>query len=274
MVNGKKEIALSGLRGVCPHCGKTVVAKCGLVRRHHWAHVASQHCDEWFTGETNWHLKWKGLFDASQCEVRVTKGDRFHIADVLTKDKVVIEFQNSSISVTDVVKRESFYKRMIWVINGVNHGKNILTSKFAGVASKTPPSNFFRGEDYEGRACWVFDLKQARVDRATHKKMLHYGMNYDVYLNRAFVYADVNVNWSSSFVTLLHRINFENDILDLRDNKTYFQWKSASISWKEARMPVFIDMGNDSLLWIRSWIESDTGIAQEVTIEEFLSKYR
>ena len=37
-VNNKRIEAIKGATGVCPVCGSELVAKCGEVYIHHWAH--------------------------------------------------------------------------------------------------------------------------------------------------------------------------------------------------------------------------------------------
>lgn len=51
-----------------------------------------------------------------------TKTNEKHIADICTDDDVVIEFQNSPIHADEVRSRNSFYKRIVWVVNGSNFG--------------------------------------------------------------------------------------------------------------------------------------------------------
>jgi hypothetical protein len=54
-------------------------------------------------------------------EVRVAEGARWHVADAIGGDGLVIELQNSPLSPADVREREDFYTRtmggMVWVFN-------------------------------------------------------------------------------------------------------------------------------------------------------------
>ncbi|WP_425595275.1 competence protein CoiA family protein [Pseudophaeobacter arcticus] len=44
------------MRGECPYCGSEMIARCGQVKVHHWAHKSTENCDPWWENETNWHL--------------------------------------------------------------------------------------------------------------------------------------------------------------------------------------------------------------------------
>jgi hypothetical protein len=95
----------------CPACGKTVIPKCGDIISWHWAHKTKD-CDAWSEPESQWHLDWKDQFPKGWQEVVIGP----HRADVKTPYGV-IEFQKSSISVTEIKKRESFYGKISWVID-------------------------------------------------------------------------------------------------------------------------------------------------------------
>jgi competence protein CoiA len=108
-----------GLRGSCPVCARTVVAKCGTQRIHHWAHIGERLCDRWWEPETQWHRTWKLKFPESwhECILHDAEGEK-HIADVRTPDGVVIEFQHSYLRSEERAARELFYRDMIWVVDG------------------------------------------------------------------------------------------------------------------------------------------------------------
>mgnify|MGYP000669292942 CR=1 FL=1 len=59
-------------------------------------------CDSWKENETEWHREWKGIFPIDWQEVIINKNDQIHRADIKTPNGLVVEFQNSSISSTDV----------------------------------------------------------------------------------------------------------------------------------------------------------------------------
>ncbi len=111
----EKILAEKGRRGSCPFCQRRVVAKCGQINIHHWAHEINSDCPA--SGlETEWHLNWKSRFSSKYVEHRFGK----FIADVYLPKITVIEFQNSSISVEDVLARNAFYRNPIWIVNGMD----------------------------------------------------------------------------------------------------------------------------------------------------------
>lgn len=116
--NEKKE-PIPNTQAKCPFCGEKVISKCGEIKVWHWAHANSRSCDSWYEPETYWHKNWKLTFGKENSEIKITRNDNWHIADVLTKKNVVIELQNSTIQKSTIRKREEFYgEKMIWLING------------------------------------------------------------------------------------------------------------------------------------------------------------
>ena len=96
-----------------------MVAKCGDHRIHHWSHRAICNCDRWWETETEWHRGWKNHFPTEWQEVirRAEDGEK-HIADILTAGGMVMEFQHSALRREEREARESFYKKMTWIVDG------------------------------------------------------------------------------------------------------------------------------------------------------------
>lgn len=120
LVDNNRIEAKSGLKGVCPFCLNSVIAKCGAIKLHHWAHKGTIKCDRWWETETEWHRDWKDNFPVEWQEV-VAVDERTkekHIADVKTIDNLVMEFQHSHITPEERISREKFYKNMVWVVDG------------------------------------------------------------------------------------------------------------------------------------------------------------
>lgn len=125
LLDNIKTEAFPKSKAKCPLCRKEVYSRCGDVNEWHWAHLNEKSCDNWFEPETEWHKNWKKLFGKELTEVIIIKNGKKHIADIQTKDKIVIELQNSSISKSIITKREKFYgERMIWIINGESFKSN------------------------------------------------------------------------------------------------------------------------------------------------------
>lgn len=105
--------------GTCPVCNDPVLAKCGTVRVHHWAHRGTLACDAWWEREREWHRDWKNQFPVGwQESIRFAEDGEKHIADVRTDAGLVIEFQHSALSPSERAAREAFYGNMVWVVDG------------------------------------------------------------------------------------------------------------------------------------------------------------
>jgi hypothetical protein len=97
-----------------------MIAKCGDIRVHHWAHQGTQSCDRWKEPETDWHRDWKNQFPQEWQEfIQLSEAGEKHIADVKTESGVVLEFQHSRLHQDERESRENFYRKMIWVVDGV-----------------------------------------------------------------------------------------------------------------------------------------------------------
>ncbi|MEQ1935327.1 MAG: hypothetical protein ABL962_15820 [Fimbriimonadaceae bacterium] len=125
LVDGVRRVPEPGLLGKCPIYGHPMVAKCGKIRTHHWAHLGSPSCDPWWENESEWHRAWKGHFPEEWQEVihEAEQGEK-HIADVKTAREWVIEFQRSPIKPEERDSREVFYKKLIWVVDGTRRKKD------------------------------------------------------------------------------------------------------------------------------------------------------
>jgi competence protein CoiA len=125
VVNEQRHEAQPDLSGKCPTCGEPMVARCGEKNIWHWAHRSSRRCDPWWENETEWHRAWKGRFPAHWQEIvhRAVDGEK-HIADVKTDHGWVLEFQNSYIKPEERRARETFYPKMLWVVNGARRKKD------------------------------------------------------------------------------------------------------------------------------------------------------
>lgn len=119
LVNGERREAQPKLVGECRCCRSKMIAKCGDVYAHHWAHYGRRKCDLWWENETEWHRAWKNQFPEDwQERIQFAEDGEKHIADVKTEDGWVIEFQHSAIKAEERGSREAFYKRLVWVIDG------------------------------------------------------------------------------------------------------------------------------------------------------------
>lgn len=119
LINNELIEAQLGLRGICPGCGQPVIAKCGTIKVHHWAHQSTVMCDKWWESETEWHRSWKSKFPNEWQEVflRNEQTGEKHIADVRTEYELILEFQYSYLNPQKRTARERFYQNMVWVVD-------------------------------------------------------------------------------------------------------------------------------------------------------------
>lgn len=112
-VGGRKQLPFPKGRGTCPCCGGLLIAKCGQINTHHWAHDKRDDCDPWSEPIGPWHLWWQDLVRSNFVEVVRTP----HRADIVGNGGVVVELQHSSISAEDIASREVFYGDMVWLFD-------------------------------------------------------------------------------------------------------------------------------------------------------------
>jgi competence CoiA-like predicted nuclease len=149
--NNEKILAEPNKKARCPNCKEKVISKCGNINIWHWAHKNSEDCDSWSEGETQWHIDWKNNFPEENQEIIVGK----HRADIKTKNGLVIEFQNSSISSEEIKERENYYGEMIWLLNGDKFCNNFKLRKKGEVYT-------FRWR--HPRKCWWNSNKEIYID--------------------------------------------------------------------------------------------------------------
>jgi hypothetical protein len=112
-VAGQKQLPFPKGRGTCPICDGQLIAKCGAIKTHHWAHKNRDDCDTWSEPIGPWHLWWQNLVQMEFVEV--VRGP--HRADIVGNGGVVIELQHSPISAEDIAARETHYGDMVWLFD-------------------------------------------------------------------------------------------------------------------------------------------------------------
>ena len=122
--NNKHQKPAKGIKGVCPFCGETLVARCGNIRMHHWAHPSDSQCP-YKENKGEWHIDWQNEFPDDWQEVLLVDPatNEKNIADIQTPTGFVLEFQHSHIKDEEKTAREKFYKNMVWVVDGANWKK-------------------------------------------------------------------------------------------------------------------------------------------------------
>lgn len=126
LVNGQRQEAQPGLSGNCPGCSSDMVSKCGEQKIWHWAHRGQRNCDTWWENETEWHRAWKRLFpmDWHECVHHAESGEK-HIADVKTPQGWVLEFQHSFLNPEERRSRDSFYPKLVWVVDATRRKRDL-----------------------------------------------------------------------------------------------------------------------------------------------------
>jgi competence CoiA-like predicted nuclease len=115
--HGNKLRASRGIEGLCKLCGESLIARCGEIKIHHWAHRSGNDCDDWHEPESDWHLYWKSLVPPERCEVIIERNGKKRRADLITAKGTVIELQHSYLSPEEICAREEFYGKMIWLFD-------------------------------------------------------------------------------------------------------------------------------------------------------------
>ena len=104
----------------CPCCNSEVIAKQGASKAHHFAHKTLIVCDQWYE-MSEWHRCWQEQFNEKYREVVMNVGEEKHRADIKV-NHLVVEFQNSPISVEGFEERNRFYTAngdmLVWLFNG------------------------------------------------------------------------------------------------------------------------------------------------------------
>jgi len=154
--DGRLVEAERGVQAVCPGCRSPVIAKCGDLVVHHWAHEVGDDCDRWSEPESPWHRRWKSYAAPERREVVI--GD--HRADIQRSNGVVVELQHSSISAAEIAEREAHYKRMVWLFDA----RGLAFDEDGEWRSAWQRSGLIlrRHLARRGQDCWSFRWKMAR----------------------------------------------------------------------------------------------------------------
>jgi len=120
--DGNRVAPTKGARAICPGCGGEMLAKCGSIVRHHWAHVSNEDCDTWSESISPWHAAWQDCFPFECQEVWLGENNE-HRADVKGNVRI-LEVQKSPLSQEKIIEREEFYGDMAWMLCGEDFESN------------------------------------------------------------------------------------------------------------------------------------------------------
>ena len=254
VVDGQRLPPAPGLKGVCERCGAPAQAKCGPIVRWHWAHAGRRHCDPWMENEGPWHKAWKELFPFEWREVvaRDHKGEK-HVADVRRPDGVVIELQNSPMSIEEMQSRESFYgPRMIWIVNAQRFRDQLHILE----ALPNPDADFVADLEF------VPPIPAALRNRV---KIRSDGQSLMFY-RRSDVFPDGGRTWELHSGRSLGGLVAENYI-----GHHHCVWIKPREVWKRAERTVVLDCGGGTLWAIRRYGVEQFFCVQRVAPGPFIS---
>ena len=146
LVNGERQTAQRGLRGMCPGCDGVVIAKCGTEVVHHWAHKVSSNCNSRWENEGPWHQAWKNHFAEDWQEVvHFDDNGEKHVADVKTDSGWVLEFQHSFLQPDERRSPNAFYcPKLLWVVDALRRPTDSCQfEKMMSRASRLDATGFF-----------------------------------------------------------------------------------------------------------------------------------
>ena len=221
-----------------------MIAKCGSIVSWHWAHAARPRCDAWWENETDWHRDWKKLFPQNQQEVIHFAADgEKHIADVKTDAGLVVELQNSPISLAELQSREAFYDNMIWIVNAqrFQSGFHILTP--------LPPPNSALAQD-------IYIVRPPRFPfdptapgfRLTNRPIIVKKKHVRVSGDGITTIDLGGVSAANSPYRLsLHPEDILNEIAGLDTPYHFLDWRKPQTAWVSATRPVYFDFPGQSL---------------------------
>ncbi len=277
-IDGLRSTAQPKLKAICEHCNSAVHAKCGSKVVWHWAHVSVENCDSWYEPETQWHRDWKNNFGQDRSEISIVKDGVRHIADVLTKDDLVIEFQNSNISAETIMARELFYDKMIWVINGIHFKENftIWDKEFAEnwqLKTEIKQNLNLLNSQPNARVLTVQgnQIKQEAIRQILNRFKFVHNKQYDIYtydLKDLFNSHALEARIQANILEL-----YKAQKVEQKFKSVIYTWTRARKSWEDAKKPVFIDFNEDYLIWIKTNIGGKSGEGTKVLKKDFLDKY-
>jgi hypothetical protein len=251
LVGAERREAFPGGQGTCPICRSLTVAKCGTRVVHHWAHATRKDCDPWWENETDWHREWKNLFPEECREISYTAPDgEVHRADLVTPTGIVIEFQHSQMSDAERMSRESFYRNLVWIIDGREFRKNfdiyhLLPHPASGLAQDI-----------------VWCKATRPMKGAAHG--LFFRLSEGILENPEVTKATLKHGW-------IHGIHE----IEAAVNESYrghhqYDWVRPRRTWLDATCPVYIDLGEDFLARLEIYDESRLPCIYLVAKQKFI----
>ena len=118
LLNGQYVTATPHQKGaVCPLCLSEMVARCGTINVHHWAHKKGAHCDAWCEPDSEWRHRWLDSFSGCSVEQKLEKGKEKHLIDVQTELGTNILLRRGRIKEAELAKMEDFFPNLVWIVD-------------------------------------------------------------------------------------------------------------------------------------------------------------
>lgn len=251
LIDGKRHQAVRGAIGICPTCGAAMVAKCGPRIIHHWAHRGRRDCDPWWENETEWHREWKNRFPEACREISHTSPNgEIHRADIRTPTGIYIEVQHSSMTDAERESREAFYQNLVWVIDGQPFRKNF------DIYHMLPDPTSELAQDL------VWEKAQRHMEGANNS------IFYRVSANQEHQPGATKTTLRGGFIEGMHCINAEVEAAYLGHHQ--YDWVRPRATWLDARCPVYIDFGDEWLVRLEVYDETELKCVRLVDKRKFV----
>lgn len=230
VVDGVRVEAFVGGRGSCPICGAGMLAKCGPRVIHHWAHEGRYNCDPWWENETDWHREWKNRFPIPCREVsHVSSSGEIHRADIKTPTGIYIEVQHSTMTDAERISRETFYKNLIWIIDGRVFKDNFDLYHFLP----------------EPTSSMAADLIWYPAKRGMH------GANEGMFWRKS---ENPGAASGSGDLVLIRPLrDIEREVMANYSGHQQYDWVRPRKTWLSAACPVYVDFGDEWLFRLEQY---------------------
>lgn len=248
-INGKRVLPFPKGKGKCEICNAETVSKCGEKVMWHWAHKSKLDCDPWWENETEWHRKWKERFPENFREIvhicDVT-GEK-HRADIKSDKGIILEIQNSPISLEELRSRERFYKNLVWIVNAdkFKNRFNLYLKTFLPNPNSKEFDDIVFVPTNNAHSCTTFWRRSESQKTLSGMVQIHSARSLQMLTNRHYI------------------------------GHHPFYWQRPHIAWFEASCPVFLDFGSD-ILWrlekYRGQFHCVQAIAKEKVILDIIYK--
>lgn len=252
-VNGSKTLPFPKGKGTCEICVADTIAKCGEKIMWHWAHKSKKDCDPWWENETEWHRNWKERFPENfreivhKCELT---GER-HRADIKSDKGIILEIQNSPISLEELRSREEFYKNLVWIVNA-----DKFRNRFHLFINNLLP----KPESKEFDDIVFMPTKNIHSCTMYWRKSENRNPTGDGFNDMVHIRSSRELKIASGHHYVGHHP---------------FYWQKPHIAWLEAKCPVYLDFGTNILLRFENYrdqFKCVRAIAKEKVISDILCK--